>query len=164
LGILSVLIFAFYLLLARDKLDDQLLHIFGEKNKTKFGKTLDLLEKKLGGWARGELALMFLVGSLNFIGLTLLRIPFALPLSLLAGSLEIIPSIGPVVAAIPAIVIGFGISPYMGFAVVALAFLIQQVENYVFVPKVMEKSVGVSPVITLLALAIGFKLVGVIGK
>jgi predicted PurR-regulated permease PerM len=163
LGLVSVLIFAFYLLLAREKLDDQLGFLFGEGKRKEIAQVLNILEAKLGGWARGQMALMLLVGLLTYIGLTILGIPFALPLAILAGLLEIIPYIGPIFAAIPSVVIGLSISPLMGLATIALAFLANQVENYLFVPKVMEKSVGVSPIVTLLALAIGFRLAGVIG-
>lgn len=163
LAVVTVLIFAFYLLLARDKLDDQLGIFFGEERKKEIGKLIDLMEERFGGWARGELTLMVLIGLFTYAGLTLLGIPFALPLALLAGLLEIIPTLGPILAAVPSVIIGFSISPLMGLATASLAFLIQQVENYVFVPKVMEKSVGVSPIITLLALAIGFRLAGLVG-
>ena len=74
-----------------------------------------------------------------------------------------VPYIGPLISAIPAVIIGFSISPVMGLAAAALYFLVQQVENYVFVPKVMEKTVGITPVATLLALAVGFKVAGVVG-
>ena len=163
IAVLTVLVFAFYMLLTRNKLDDQLGFFFGEDKKHDITRIIDSFEEKLGGWARGELALMFLVGLATFIGLTLMRIPFALPLSILAGLLEIIPYLGPIIAAIPSILIGFGISPVAGFGVAALALLIQQLENYVLVPKIMEKSVGVSPIITLLALAIGARIAGVVG-
>ncbi len=163
IAVLTVLVFAFYLLLTRNKLDDQLGFFFGEEKRRDIGRIIDTLEAKLGGWARGELALMFLVGLATFIGLSLMKIPFALPLSILAGLLEIVPYLGPVFAAIPSVLIGFGISPVAGFGVAALAFLIQQIENYVFVPKVMEKSAGVSPVVTLLSLAIGARIAGVVG-
>ena len=163
LTVITVLIFAFYLLLARDKLDDQLAIFIGEKKKANIARSLDLLENRLGGWARAQLILMIIVGILNFIGLTILGIPFALPLSILAGILEIVPTIGPVLASLPAIFIGFSISPVMGLATAALAFIIQQIENYVLVPKVMEKSLGVSPIATLLVLAIGFRLAGITG-
>lgn len=163
LGVITVLIFAFYFLLARDKLDDQLVFLFGNKKKKEIGNTIDTLEKKLGGWARGQLILMFSVGLLTYIGLALLGVPYAFPLAILAGLLEIVPYIGPILAAIPAVIIGFGISSVIGLATAALAFLIQQLENYVLVPKIMEKSVGVNPVITLLALSIGFRMAGVAG-
>lgn len=163
LGVLTVLVFAFYLLLSRQKLGDQLGSFFGEEKAGKIGSALNLIEKRLGSWARGELTLMFVVGLTTFIGLTLLGIPYALPLALLAGLLEIIPTMGPIIAAIPGVLIGFSISPLMALAVAALAFLIQQLENYVLVPKIMGRSVGISPVVILLALAIGFRLVGVVG-
>jgi predicted PurR-regulated permease PerM len=163
LGVVTVLIFSFYLLLFRDRIENQLEYLFGKKRSAEVERSINVIEKKLGGWARGQLALMFLIWGTTYIGLYLLGIPFALPLSILAGFLEIIPIIGPLISAIPAVIIGFGISPIIGIATAALYFLIQQLENYIFVPKVMEKSVGVNPVITLLALAIGFRLAGIIG-
>lgn len=163
LSVLTVLTFAFYLLMIRDKLQDHSGFFFGEEKKREIGRMIDLLEVRLGGWARGQIFLMLVIGSVTYIGLLVLGIPFSLPLALLAGMLEIVPYIGPIIAAIPAAIIGFGISPLMGIAVTALVFLIQQAENYVIVPKIMEKSVGISPIIILLALAVGFRLLGVIG-
>lgn len=163
LAVVAVLVFAFYLLLERKKLNTQLGYLFGEKKKKEVGRFIDLLEGKLGGWARAQLTLMLIIGLASYIGLRLIGIPFALPLAILAGLLEIVPYIGPVLAAIPAVLIGFGLSPLQGVAVAALAFLIQQLENYVFVPKIIQKSAGVSPIVTLFALAIGFRLAGIIG-
>jgi predicted PurR-regulated permease PerM len=163
ISVISVLIFAFYLILAREKLEAQLASIFGEEKARKIESVLSVLEIKLGGWIRGELSLMVLVGVLTFLGLTILQIPYALPLSVLAGMMELIPTLGPIISAVPMAIVGFGISPLTGFASIALSFLIQQLENYLFVPKVMEASIGVSPVFTLLALAVGFKVAGVAG-
>ncbi len=162
-SVLTVLVFAFYMLLSRGKLEDQLGSFFGDEKQHEIGRVITSLENRLGGWARGQLTLMLLVGVSTFIGLTIIGIPFALPLSILAGLLEIIPYLGPILAAVPSVIIGFGIAPVTGFIVVGLAFLIQQLENYLFVPKVMEKSVGVSPIITLVALAIGARLAGIVG-
>ena len=161
LNILTVLIFAFYLLLIRDKFDKNLESIFGKEKSLDVSKIIDELELRLGGWARGQLLLMLLVGISSYIGFVVLGIPFALPLALLAGIFEIVPYLGPIVASIPAIILGFSISPFVGGASIGLAVLIQQLENYVFVPKIMEKSTGVSPIIILLALAIGAKLAGI---
>jgi predicted PurR-regulated permease PerM len=163
LAVLTVLAFTFYLLMSRGKLNEQLSSFFGTAQKEKLINVIYALEKKLGGWARGQLILMVLVGVLNFIALTILGVPFALPLAVLSGLLEIIPYLGPILGAIPGVLIGFGISPLTGFGVAIAAFLIQQLENYVFVPKVMEKSVGVSPIITILALAIGGRIAGIVG-
>lgn len=163
LNVVTVLVFAFYMLLARNKLDDQLGIFFGEQRRKELGRVINNLEFRMGGWARGELTLMFAVGLGNYAGYMLLGIPFALPLAILAGLFEIIPVLGPIVSAIPGIVIGFGISPLTGLGVAAMAFLVQQLENYILVPKIMEKSVGVSPIVTLIAIAIGARLAGIVG-
>lgn len=162
-SVFAVLVFTFYLLVSRNKLDEQLGLYFGEQKAGIWVSLISRLESKMGGWARGELTLMVLIGVLNYIGLTLLGVPFALPLAILAGLLEIIPYLGPVIAAIPGVLIGFGISSFTGFGVVIMAVLVQQLENYIFVPKIMGKSVGVSPITILLALAIGERLAGVTG-
>jgi predicted PurR-regulated permease PerM len=163
LSVVTVLIFTFYMLLTHDKLHDQAGFLFGEDRKERMGRIIRAWENKLGKWARGQLLLMFAVGLGMYIGLVLIGIPFALPLAILAGLLEIIPILGPIVAAIPAIIIGFGISPVIGLGVTAVAFLVHQLEGYVLVPKIMEKSVGVSPLLILISIAIGAKLLGVVG-
>ncbi|EKE04850.1 MAG: protein of unknown function UPF0118 [uncultured bacterium] len=163
LSILTVAIFAFYLLLIRDRFDGNLEFLFGKEKTKGVVNIINTLETKLGGWARGQFTLMFLIGLLSYMGFIILGIPYALPLAMLAGIFEIIPYLGPVIASIPAIILGFSISPFLGFAAVGLAVLIQQLENYVFVPKIMEKSTGVSPIITLISLAVGFRLAGIVG-
>ena len=163
ISVVTVLVFSFYLLLARDKLDEQLESFFGEEKRRDLVAFINSLEIKLGGWARGQIALMLIVGVLTYIGLAILKVPFAFPLAVLAGLFEIVPYLGPIIAAIPSLIIGFGISPVMGVGTIIVAMLVQQIENYVLVPKVMEKSIGVSPVVILLALAIGARLAGIVG-
>src|SRR3989344_1357028 len=163
ISLLTVFIFALYFLLARNKLDQHLSSLVTREQAKRVDVVLARLEKELGGWARGQLILMLLVGFATYIGLLILGIPYALPLALLAAVFEIVPNLGPFLSAIPAVVVGLGISPFTGLAVAALGFLIQQIENYVFVPKVMERSANVSPVVTLLALVIGFRIAGVVG-
>ena len=162
-AILMVLVFTFYMLVSRSKLEDQLGIFFGEEKKKELGDIIDTLEKKLGGWARGELILMFAIGLATYIGLRLIGIPYALPLAILGGILEIVPFLGPVISAIPSVLIGIGISPLTGVGVAALTFLIHQLEGYVLVPKIMEKSAGVSPLVTLISLAVGGRLAGIVG-
>lgn len=162
-AVVTVLVFAFYMLVSRDRLEDQLGFFFGEEKKKELGRIIDELEKRMGSWARGELILMFMIGLGVYIGLRIIGIPFALPLSILSGLLEIVPMLGPIISAVPAVLIGFGISPITGLGVTALYFLVHQLEGYVLVPKVMEKSVGVSPIVTLIALAVGARLAGIVG-
>lgn len=162
-SLFALAVITFYLLLERKNLDRYLSVLFGEGSEKKANDFVNKVEKKLGGWVRGEAALMTIIGLMTYAGLKLLGIEFALPLALLAGILEIVPNIGPTIAAIPAVLIGFAISPLMGMAVAALYFLVQQIENSLIVPKVMQKAVGVNPLVTILALATGFKLAGIVG-
>lgn len=162
-NVIGVLLFGLYFSLARKDLSSQLNSLMTKEQIDRLERVLEKLESRLGGWARGQLLLMFLVGFANFLGLTLLGVPFALPMGLLAGFLEAVPNIGPVLAAVPAIIVGFSVAPITGVAVMALAFLIQQIEAYFFVPKIMQKSAGVNPIITLMSLLVGFRAAGVVG-
>ncbi|MFZ5365978.1 MAG: AI-2E family transporter [Patescibacteria group bacterium] len=162
-ALLALAVITFYLLLERKNLNRYLLVLFGEGKEKEAELYILKIEKRLGGWVRGELTLMTIVGLMCFVGLRLLGIEFALPLAILAGLLEIIPNIGPIISAIPAVLTGLTISPLMALAVAALYFLIQQLENSIIVPRVMQKVAGVNPLVTILSLAIGFKLAGVTG-
>lgn len=163
LSLLTVLVFAFYFILTREKLDEGLAQFFGSVRATNINLVVRQIEVKIGNWVRGQLLLMIIVGLMNYVGLYLLGVPFALPLALLAAIFEVVPYLGPIIAGVPAVLIGFGISSYTGFGVLAMALLVQQIENYILVPKIMGKSVGVSPVVILIALAIGQKLAGITG-
>jgi len=159
--VMAVFVITFYLLLRWDNLGKFLSAGFGSEQR--INRLLGKIESGLGNWLRGEFLLMIIIGVMSYIGLTLLRIPYALPLAIFAGLLEIIPIIGPVVSAIPAIIVTLAVSPLLALATAALYFLIQQLENNLVVPKIMEKAVGLDPLATILALMIGAKLMGVLG-
>lgn len=162
-AVIALAFMTFYLLLERKNLDKYLIAIFGNEREKEAIHVVNNIERRLGSWVRGELTLMILIGLMSYVGLRLLGVEFALPLAILAGLLEILPNIGPVVSAIPAVLTGLMVSPMMALAVAALYFLIQQSENTFVAPKVMQKVVGVNPLITILSLSIGFKLAGVAG-
>lgn len=163
ISVVSILVFAFYMLLGHPGFKSQLTNLLGNELGENIGRLVCLVEDKLGRWSRGELLLMLAVALGNYIGYLILRIPYALPLAVLTGIFEIIPTLGPIISAVPAVLIGFGISPLTGIGVVAVSFLVNQLENYVLVPKIMQRSAGVSPLVVLISIAIGAKLVGVTG-
>jgi predicted PurR-regulated permease PerM len=163
LKVFAFLVINFYLLLERKNLKKHLRYFFAEEKQKKVERFVLDLEKKLGGWVRGEIILMFLVGLMSYLGLRLLDLDFALPLALIAGFLELIPNIGPTVSAIPAIIVGFASSPVIGLAVLALCILIQQLENNLITPKIIQHTVGLHPLVTLVALMIGLALGGIAG-
>lgn len=162
-AIFALAIFTFYLLLERKNLDRYLAVLVGEEKEKEIEKIFDKVENRLGSWVRGELLLMAIVGFLDYIGFRIIGIEFALPLAILAFLFEIIPGIGPTVAALPAVLIGLTISPFHALATAGWCFLVQQLENSIFVPRIMKKIAGVNPLITILSLAIGAKLAGIGG-
>ncbi len=163
INIVVLLVISFYLLLERKNLGSYLSRFFGGNAEKTGTRIMDQIEKKLGGWIRAEVLLMIIIGLMTFIGLSLLGIDYALPLAIFAGLLEIIPTIGPFISAIPAVLVGLLISPLMALAVAALYFLVQQIENNFIVPQLMAKECGINPLITIIALIAGFKLGGVVG-
>lgn len=161
--IFSIVIFTFYILLERKRLKENLHLILPHMKKERVTKLANKLEDKLGSWLRGELYLMFVVGTETFIGLSILHVNYALPLAIIAGLLEAVPMIGPILSAVPAAIVAFVQDPVLGLAVVALYILVQQLENYLIVPKVMERAVGVPPIIVLVAIFVGGTIFGVVG-
>ena len=165
LTLFTFFVLTYYMLSERQNLHKYLLWMFGDKDaEARAEAFVKKLELELGGWIRGELTLMFVIGLFTYIGLVLLGIPYALPLAILAGLLEAVPNIGPTVSAIPAVLLAFfTISPAMGVVVILFYVLIQQLENNIIVPKIMSSSVNVSPLVAIVVLIAGVKLGGVAG-
>ncbi|MCX6793962.1 MAG: AI-2E family transporter [Candidatus Gottesmanbacteria bacterium] len=159
----TVLIVTFYFILERRRAEATLTGFLGEATGRKVTELIRITEHRLGAWVRGELLLMTFVGVLTYIGLTLLHIEFALPLAIIAGLLEIVPMIGPIISSVPAVLVALAISPVLALSVAALYVVVQQVESNIFVPIVMKRSVGLSPLVTILALMIGGRLGGIGG-
>ncbi len=121
------------------------------------------VQLKLGSWLRGQLLLMLIVGVLAFIGLSLLKVKFALILALLVGLLEIIPYIGPVLGGAPAVALAFLQSPILALLVIVLFIVIQQLENYLIAPLVMKHAVGLNPLVIIISMIVGGNLGGILG-
>jgi predicted PurR-regulated permease PerM len=163
LSAILMLVFTIYILLDFDNLRKMFVEIFPKYQQEDALKTLLTIERKLGGWLRGQLALMIIIGVTTYLGLILLGINFALALAVIAGLLEIVPIVGPIISVIPAAIVGFAISPVLGFAIIGLYIIIQQLENQLIVPKVMQKAIGFNPLVTIVALMVGGKLLGLVG-
>jgi len=164
MNILAIFFMAYYLVLERPRLHKYLLRFFPDHQAESRAEALVLaIEQKVGGWVRGELILMIIIGILTYIGLALLNVPFALPLAVLAGLLEAVPNLGPTIASIPAIIIGLTVSPLVGLEVLILSIVIQQLENNLIVPKVMQSATGTPPLVTIIVLLVGFTLGGIAG-
>ncbi len=161
-GIL-ILILAFYFVIEEDALKKTLASITPNKHRARLRKVLAKARTRIGFWLRGQLLLMLIIFLITYAILSLLGVPFALVLAIIAGLLEIIPFLGPTIAAIPAIVIAFSVSPVQAAFVTISYFLIQQLEGDYLTPKIMQKVAGLNPISSIVALLIGFKVAGVIG-
>jgi predicted PurR-regulated permease PerM len=155
---------SYYLVLERPKLHRYFVRFFPNHDAEAKAESLVLaVEHQVGGWVRGQLLLMLVIGVMTYIGLMLLGVPYALPLAVIAGILELIPNLGPTIAAIPALIIGLTISPVIGLGTLIMSIIIQQLENNVIVPKIMKEATGTEPLVTILVLLVGFTLGGVAG-
>lgn len=155
----TVIVMSFYMIQDMHNLKGYLVFWFGDKGH-RYHEIAEKLEVQIGYWVRGELLLMLLVGLLSYLGYLIIGIPFAIPLAFIAGMLELIPNIGPTVATVPAVLVGFSISRNHGIAALIVSIIVQQLENNLIVPKVMQKVAGLNPIITIVAIMIGFSLGG----
>ncbi|HRN95877.1 MAG TPA: AI-2E family transporter [Candidatus Levybacteria bacterium] len=158
--ILTVIVLSFYLLLDHVRVQKSIASLFAPSVRRRASETIEKVEDKLGAWLRGQITLSFVV---TWLGLTAIGVEYALPLALLAGMLEIVPTIGPIIAAIPAMIVALSISPTVAIFVAVLYALIQILENNFLVPRIMQRAVGLHPIVVILGIIIGGKLLGVLG-
>jgi predicted PurR-regulated permease PerM len=164
-GLFTILVMSSYLLLDRDNLHKKIVWFSRSPRHLALAKELvDRIELEMGGWIRAQLFLMISIGLVTYIGLVALGIPYPVPLALAAGLLEVLPNLGPTIAALPGIAVAYGAyGPSMAGFVALFYLIVQQVENHFIVPKIMKDNVDVSPLVTILTILIGFKVAGVMG-
>lgn len=162
-SVFTVFVISFYLMLGRDRLKKEAVSLLPNRYQKRGLETITQVEKKLGAWFRGQIVLSFTIGIVTWIGLTVLGIPFSLPLALLAGILEIVPTIGPIISAIPTVIVALSISPTLAISVVVFYIVLQMLENNILVPKIMEKAVGLNPIVVIIGVLIGGNFLGILG-
>lgn len=163
--VFTVMVMSSYLLIDRKNLYKKVGWFTTDKKMYDLAKTfVDSIESQLGGWVRGQLILMVVIGLTTYLGLSLLRVPYALPLAILAGFLEILPNLGPTIAAVPAIGLAFLSGGWFFAGLVTLFYIVvQQLENNIIVPKIMKDNADVNPLATIVTILIGVKLAGFMG-
>jgi predicted PurR-regulated permease PerM len=118
---------------------------------------------KLAAFVRGQLVLCAAVGALAFIAYIVIGLPHAVALAVMAGVLEAVPLLGPILGAIPAVLVAVTVDPMLAVWVGLSTLVIQMVENYLLVPKVMDRSVGVHPFVTILSITAFGAVMGIPG-
>lgn len=165
-GIFSfiVLIVISFYLAAREKGIEDFIRLIVPVEQEAYAVDLWLRsQRKMGQWLRAQLLLGAVIGALIYLGLTLLQIRYALIFAFIAAILELVPVVGPILAAVPAVLIAFLQSPFLALMVVLLYIVVQQLESHVVVPLVMKSTIGISPIVVVIALLIGAKMAGILG-
>ncbi len=165
-GIVSfflILVLTFYMVVEEDAMKKLIWSIAPQKHQAYIMLLISRMQKKIGLWLRGQLVLCLSIFILVYLGLLILNVKYALVLALIAGLTEFVPFFGPIIGVIPAIFLAFFQSPPLALFVAALYYIVQLLENHILVPKIMQKAVGLNPIISIVALLIGFKIAGVIG-
>jgi predicted PurR-regulated permease PerM len=159
-----MVVITFYMLLEENALKKFVKSITPSKYQPYLFQLLNRSQDRLRLWLRGQLILCIIIGFLAWLGLTIFGVKYSLVLGLWAGLTEFIPYLGPFLGAIPAVFIALTTGSFMkAILVVGWYIIIQQLENHLIVPKVMEKTVGLNPLVVIIIMLVGGKLAGMVG-
>ncbi len=159
----ATFVMAFYLVVQEQGLTRFIHSVTPLQYQSKVDSSMGKIKAKLGQWLRGQLLLMLIIGAFDYVGLKILGMDYALVLGLWAGLTEIIPYIGPILGAVPAIFLALSVSPTTAFWVAILFLVAQQLENNLVVPMVMKRAVGLNPVVSITVILVGARLGGIVG-
>lgn len=162
-ALVTLLALVFFWLTERPRLQRYALAFLPAHRRAGIRDAWNEIETRLGLWARGQLLLMATIGVATGIAYTLLGLPAALLLGLIAGLSEVIPIVGAFIGAIPAVLVATTISPEVTVLTIAIYLILQLIEGNVLVPMVMRNSVGLSPFLVMVSLLLGSAIAGVLG-
>jgi len=162
-GLITILLLTFYLLVESQSIFNFFVRLFARERREKVSEVSVLVTNKVSAWLGGQLFLGFIIGATTAIGLGVMGVPYFFVLALIAAVGEMIPIVGPLLSAIPAIAVAFTVSPGLALGVAIFFFVQQQLENAVLVPKLMGQTVGLSAVTVILSLLVGGELLGLVG-
>ncbi len=161
--LLSIIVLSAYLTFDQSRLEQFWISLAPTPRRPEFLAIWREIETHLGMYVRGEILLMSSIGVLASLGYWVIGLPYPLALGALAGLLEFVPMIGPTLGSIPAVLVALTISPQAALVVVVYSIVIQITENNILVPRLMGRSVGVSPVTVILAIFAFSSLLGATG-
>ena len=162
-GVFTILVLTFYLLVSGDEIAGAFVRLFPRARRKQVRAASSEVTRKISGWLGGQLILGAAIGASSALWLGLLGVPYFWVLALIAAVGELVPYIGPLLAAVPGIVVAFTISPRLALVAMGLYFVQQQLESSILAPKILERQVGVSPIVVIIAVLIGSAILGVVG-
>jgi predicted PurR-regulated permease PerM len=162
-GMVTLVLLTFYMLVDSNHIFTFFVRLFPREERARVTTILGTVTGKVSAWLGGQLLLAFIIGFTSAIGLGLMGVPYFYVLALISAVGEMIPMVGPILAAIPAILVAATVSPGLAVGVAVFFIVQQQIENTVLVPKIMGRQVGLSAVTVIIALGVGGQLLGVVG-
>jgi predicted PurR-regulated permease PerM len=162
-SVVAVLVFTFYMMLEGAQMKSVFLSLLPADERPRASRILREIGVKFGGWLRAQVLLSFTVAAIVTAGLAILRIPYPFLLGIVAGLGELIPMVGPSLGAAVAILVALSQTYSQLIGVVIFYVIIMNVEPHFIVPRIMSRVVGMSPLLTLFALLVGIKLLGILG-
>lgn len=162
-SVLFVFVIALYFVVDRDALKRPFRILLPAEHVPYAERVIDRAQRNIGRWVMAQLSLAVIVGVAVWLGLWVMGVRYSLVLGLLAGAFELVPVIGPIAAAVPAVLVGLAQSLLMGLGVLLFYVLVQQAENHVLIPVVVKRATGLNPLITILAVLLGARLGGIVG-
>ena len=163
LGVITLLLLTFYMLVESREIFAFFVKLFPPNERGRVAAVSATVTEKVSAWLGGQLLLGGIIGLSSALGLWLMGVPYFYVLAVISAVGELIPMLGPILAAIPSILVAATVSPGLAFGVAVFFIIQQQVENTVLVPKLMGRQVGLSAVTVIVALGIGGELMGVLG-
>jgi len=160
---ITIIVLSFYLLLDKEAITKAVYNFLPEEKQRNATEILSKISAKMSQWLGGHLLLMLVIGILDGVALAILGVPYALVLGIWGGLMELLPYLGPWLGAIPAFFVALTVSPLTGLFVLAAFFLIQLLESQFLAPKIIGRATGLSPVIIIVVLLFGAKLMGLLG-
>ncbi len=161
--VITVFFMAFYFVLDNERFLSFFLDLFPGKERPSVNATLMEVARVNGLYIRGNVFISIICALYLFIVLVALNVPFALPLAIFAGILDLLPLVGGTLGTIPALIIGYTVSPLTGTLILILHLVYQQLENVVISPAVYNKALDISPALSFLAVVVGAGLFGILG-
>jgi len=158
-----IVVLSFYLAVQKNGVENFLRIVTPKKQEPYVLNLWGRTEVKIGRWMQGQLLLGVIIGPMVFLGLSILQIKYALLLAIIAAVFELIPIFGPVLSAVPAVLLGASDSFTLGLIVVGFYLIVQQFENHLIYPIVVKKIIGVHPLVVIISLVVGYELVGFLG-
>ena len=163
LAVFTTIFLTFYFMFDAERLFTLFVEVFPSNEQKNIRKLSEEIALVIGQYIRGNLFISLICILIIYGGLAILHIPFALPIAIFTGIMDLLPVIGPILGALPALLLGFAISPEIGIFVLVLYVAYKELEDFIIGPLIYNKTLKLSPALVFLSVVIGAGVFGIIG-